>query len=98
MQIHPDGAADFVSHRPSELDHAVRWITRSGDQEALGLVLPATAEADGYTAEKAKGNVRVLPPSASFSCRIRFGALNAAEAEGLRREVDHVRRDASDRP
>src|SRR4029077_2950091 len=47
-QILPDGAADLGSHRPEELNHAIRWMTRSGDQEALGILLPATAEADGY--------------------------------------------------
>jgi len=83
MQIHPDGSADFVSHRPRELSHAIRWMTRTGDQQALGLVLPATAEADGYTAEKAKGNVRALPPGAVFSCGVEFGALDAREAKQL---------------
>ena len=31
------------------MPRAVRWITRSADEDALGLVLPGTAEADGYT-------------------------------------------------
>jgi hypothetical protein len=48
VAIHPDRTADFVSHRPGELGFAVRSITRGPDQDALGLVLPATAEADGY--------------------------------------------------
>ena len=60
MQVHPDGGADYVRHRPEQLDKGVRWICRTPDQDALGLVLPATAEPEGYTAEKAKGNIKVI--------------------------------------
>ncbi|MBX6321012.1 MAG: DUF4432 family protein [Rhodospirillaceae bacterium] len=90
MQLHPDGSADFVSHRPDELGCAVRWISRTGDEEALGLMLPATAEADGYTAEKAKGNLRVLPPLGRFTCTVAFGALDADEAAALRQRIETV--------
>ena len=58
------------SHRPDQLDHGVRWICRTPDQDALGLLLPATAEPEGYTAEKAKGNVKVLGPQAGLACRV----------------------------
>ena len=27
MQVHPDGSADYISHRPQQLDKAVRWIS-----------------------------------------------------------------------
>ncbi len=88
MQLRPDGGADFVSHRPDQLDHAVRWIVRNGDEDAMGLMLPATAEADGYAAEKAKGHVRTIPPQGSFRCAMMFGALDANEAATLRRKID----------
>ncbi|MEO9228419.1 MAG: DUF4432 family protein [Devosia sp.] len=79
LQRLPDGTADFVSHRPAELQHAVRWMTRNGDEDALGLVLPATAEADGHDAEVKKGNVGQLAPGAEFRSTIDFGALTALE-------------------
>jgi hypothetical protein len=91
MQIHPDGSADFVSHRPDELDHGIRWISRNIDQDALGLLLPATAEADGYTAERSKGNIRTIPPGGEFSCRFAFGALESAEARVMRRGIEALR-------
>ena len=34
------------------------------------MVLPATAEPEGYTAEKAKGNVKVLGPLARLALPI----------------------------
>ena len=40
--LHPDGTADYIRHQPQELDHGVRWICRTPDQDALGMVLPET--------------------------------------------------------
>ena len=57
--------------------------------------LPATAEADGYTAEKAKGNIRLVPPGGVFSCRLQFGALDAGEAEQLRKKIEEMMGDHS---
>lgn len=90
MQLHPDGSADFISHRPIELDHGVRWISRTADQEALGLILPATAEPEGYTAEKAKGNVKVLPPGGKFHCQMELGALTPAEAQEMEAKIKAI--------
>jgi len=67
-------------YRPDQLDKGVRWISRAADQEALGMVLPATAEPEGYLAEKAKGNVKVLPAQGAFHCDMEIGALSPAEA------------------
>ncbi len=83
MQLLPDGSADFISHRPSELAHGVRWVTRTANQDALGLFLPGTAEADGYNAEKAKGHLMTLAAGARFTCAYEFGALTPQEAETL---------------
>lgn len=88
MQLHPDGSADLVSHRPGELPFGVRWISRNVDQDAMGLVLPATAEVSGYTAEKAKGNVRTLPPGGEFHCSYVCGALGPADADAMRSEIE----------
>jgi hypothetical protein len=90
MQLLPDGSADFVSHKPKELPGGVRWITRNADQDALGLFLPGTAEADGYRAEKAKGNVTLLPPQGAFHCSLAFGALTLAETSALQARIADV--------
>jgi hypothetical protein len=90
MQLLPDGSADYVSHRPDQLPRAVRWMTRSADQDALGLILPATAEADGYGAEKKKGNLRIVPAQGEFRCDLEFGALQREEAEALRRKIEEA--------
>lgn len=81
MQLHPDGSADFISHRPDTLTHGVRWISRTPDQDCLGIILPATAEPEGYSAEKAKGNIKILPAKSSITFEMEVGALSPAEAQ-----------------
>ena len=79
LQVHPDGDADFVRHRPSELNTGVRWICRTPDQDALGFEA-GTAGVTGYTAERQKGAVRDLPGGAVFTCTYEIGALTPQEA------------------
>jgi Domain of unknown function (DUF4432) len=90
MQSLPDGTADFISHRPEELAHGVRWITRTANQDALGLFLPGTAEADGYTAEKAKGNLVIVAAGETWNCHLKFGALTQEEALTLKHACKSV--------
>jgi hypothetical protein len=90
MQVHPDGSADYVRHRPDQLDKSVRWISRTADQDALGLVLPATAEPEGYLAEKAKGNLKVLPAKGEFRFDLEMGVLTPPEAARLERDITEL--------
>ena len=93
LHLHPDGRADFVSYRPDELPIGVRWISRLGDEDALGLILPSTSGVDGYTAEKAKGRVVTLAGGGVYSCRYRCGALDAAGAGALARHIETLKAD-----
>ncbi len=90
LQVHPDGSADYVRHKPAQLDKGVRWICRTPDQDAIGLVLPATAEPEGYSAEKAKGNVKTIPAGGSYTCEIEAGLLSADEARRMAAHVEQI--------
>jgi hypothetical protein len=90
MQVHPDGAADYLAHRPDQVDHGVRWICRTADQQALGLLLAATAEPEGYTAEKAKGNVKVLPAGGKFHFEQVVGTLTPSEAKKMEAKIEKI--------
>jgi hypothetical protein len=87
MQVHPDGTADYVGHRPAELDTATRWICRTPDQDALAMIEPATAETEGYSAEKAKGNIKVLPPGGKFYCEMGVGLLPPQQTQLLEEKI-----------
>ena len=90
LQVHPDGSADYVAHRPEQLDKGVRWICRTADQEAIGIVLPATAEPEGYLAEKAKGNLKVIPPQGQFFFEILAGALSPAQSVEMQAAIERI--------
>jgi hypothetical protein len=95
LHIHPDGSADYVRHRPDQLPKGIRWISRTPDQDALGLVLPATAEPEGYLAEKAKGNLQIIPPEGRFHFELEIGALTPSETEAAERMVVELINDRS---
>jgi hypothetical protein len=78
MLIHPDDSADILRHRPEQLNHGVRWICRTADQDALGME-PCTAEVEGFSAEKKKGNVRSLPGNLTFTTELEVGELTPEE-------------------
>jgi hypothetical protein len=90
LQIHPDGAADYIKHRPSQLGVGVRWICRTPDQDALGLILPATAGPEGYAAEKAKGLIKTVPGGGVWECEMEAGALSAAEAAAMAAKIESM--------
>ncbi len=91
MQVYGDGTADYIRHRPEQLDKGVRWICRTPDQDALGMVLPSTAEPEGFSAEKAKGNVKTLGAGEAFLCEMEMGVLDEAEAIALAEQIERIK-------
>ena len=87
LQVHPDGYASYIRHRPAELPVGVRWIARGADQDALGLVLPATAEHKGYSAAKKAGQVRVLEGGSRAEFHAVAGLLSPKEAAAMETRV-----------
>jgi hypothetical protein len=87
MQVHPDGTADYIGHRPEQLPKATRWISRTPDQDAVALVEAGTSEPEGYLAEKAKGNFRLLSPGERFHAVLKIGVLGPEEAGQLEQEI-----------
>lgn len=88
MQLHPDGYADYVSHRPSQLKYGVRWIARTKDEDAIGIVLPATAGHRGYIAEKDLGNVEVLPAGEKVEFNVLLGLLTPEESLKMKAKIE----------
>lgn len=70
-----DGMASYVSHRPDELPVGIRWLSRKADEEAAGIVLPATAEHKGFSAELEKGNMKYLAAGESRKFHVKTGLL-----------------------
>jgi hypothetical protein len=90
LQMHPSGEADYLSHQPAELKVGVRWICRTPDQDALGMILPATAGPGGYAAEKAKGNIIAVPAKGTWRFALTMGALNAEAATKVETRIKQI--------
>jgi hypothetical protein len=90
MQVHPDGSADYVRHRPDQLPRVTRWMCRTADQDSLAMAELGTCEPEGYTREKEKGNLKVLAPGETFSASFDCGVISAAEAQEVERKVNGV--------
>jgi hypothetical protein len=84
-----------VRHSPLQLDHAIRWIVRTQDQQACGFIEPATAEVEGYSAEKAKGNLKIVPAGGTWSTLLRIGVLSADEAKRMELKIEKIVNTAS---
>lgn len=91
LHYHSDGQGDAVSFRPDELPYAVRWITRGGDLDALGLILPSTAPPDGRASARRNGQMISLPPGGLFRSKMRISALLAQEAEAMANRIAVIR-------
>ena len=90
MHVMSDGYAHYLKHRLTELNKGVRWIAKTPDQEALGLFLPGTAEHQGYTAEKEKGNIRVLQGGESMEFSLQAGLLAPQAAEQVEKTIHEI--------
>lgn len=87
MQLLPDGYSCFVKHVPEELPYGIRWVARTEDEDALGMVLPATAEHKGYLYCKERGMEKYLQPGESTTFHITTGILAPDESEILKNKI-----------
>lgn len=90
VQVLPDGSAHYISHDVAALPKGVRWMVVDGSQEALGLALPATADPEGKTVERAKGNVRSLEAGETATFKVNAGLLDANDAATMETNIQQL--------
>lgn len=88
MQVLPGGEACFVSFRALELPNAVRWIARTGDEDAIGFAIPATNNHMGYTYNLERGLIREIPARGCVEMSYRFGCLDKRSAAELETRIN----------
>ncbi|MBE6884211.1 MAG: DUF4432 family protein [Ruminococcaceae bacterium] len=71
----PAGDGYYVSHRPEQLPHGIRWISRRGDEDAIGMLLPATAVHKGRIYAEQHNMIKVLAGGESITFDVRAGYL-----------------------
>lgn len=83
----PEGDAFIVEYAPSEFPQCVRWILNGPDQAVAAFALPSTCQPEGYSSERAKGNVRVLAPHGRVRFELTAGYLDAEESVGASQAI-----------
>ena len=91
MQILPDGYAHFISHPVEALPVPVRWISRTGDEDALGMALPATAEHLGYSNAEKKGQIKFVEPKGRISFTLEAGLLEPENVKLMTKKIESAR-------
>jgi hypothetical protein len=76
----PDGSAASVSFDTAELPYAIRWISRTPDEQAAGFCLPATAHHRGRAAAEQDGLMRTVPGHGEVRLRMLIDLLDAEQA------------------
>ena len=87
MQVNPDGTATYVIHKPSELPYGTRWISRTDDEDAMGMVLPATSEHLGKLYCQRNNQQRYLKKGESVTYTMQTGFLTKEEADKMQEKI-----------
>lgn len=91
LQKDEDGAC-YVSHPVDVLPKAVRWIARNGNEDCMGMVLPATAEHLGYMNAKRKGQIKVLKPNEKLVFCIEAGYIDGKKAVDIENKIETIKK------
>ncbi|MBE6646007.1 MAG: DUF4432 family protein [Ruminococcaceae bacterium] len=82
--------ACYVSHPTDVLPYSIRWISRTKNENAMGMCLPATGEHLGYENAKAKGQIKVLAPNSTLEFEIEAGWLDKEECESVKNTINGI--------
>ncbi len=87
MLRRPEGDGFALRYAPAQFPHCVRWILDDPDQGVAAFALPSTCEPEGYTAERRKGHVRLLPPGGDTRFELTLGYLDAPQADRMAQRI-----------
>lgn len=85
-----DNGACYVSHPTDALPYGIRWISRTENEDSLGMVLPATGEHLGYANAKEKGQIKLLGPNETLSFYIEAGYLEKDCADKMKVKIEKL--------
>jgi hypothetical protein len=80
LQVAPDGGADYLAFKPAQLPYGIRWIARTGDEDAMGMCLPATAEHKGVEYCRERNQIKTLPSKGRMEFHVKAGWLEPGKA------------------
>lgn len=88
LQYAENGAC-YVSHPVEELPYGIRWISRTKQEDSLGMVLPATAEHLGYKNAIEKAQIKTVNPNEKLEFYLEAGFLFKDEADKMKEYIEN---------
>lgn len=89
LQYTKEGAC-YVSHPTDVLSNGVRWISRTQNEDAMGMILPATAEHIGYQNAKEKGQLKILNANETLEFYMEAGYLAPECAKKVKEKIEKM--------
>lgn len=89
LQCTKDGAC-YVSHPTNILTNGVRWVSRTENDDAMGMILPATSEHIGYAHAKSTGQLKTIKGNSSLEFTLEAGWLEPNEAEIIKQKIKEI--------
>lgn len=89
LQYTPEGAC-YVSHPTDVLPYGIRWISRTENEDAMGMVLPATGEHLGYNNAKEKGQIKLLEANGVLNFYMEAGYLEHDCADKVKEKIEKI--------
>lgn len=86
LQYNNEGAC-YVSHPVGILNSGIRWISRTENEDAMGMVLPATTEYMGFENAKRNGGFKILEANQTLEFYIEAGYLCKVDADKVKEKI-----------
>jgi hypothetical protein len=90
LQVMPEGDACYAAFRPEELPIGLRWIARTSDKDAMGMLLPATGNHKGYSHAKENGMLHTIPAHGSVTFHMSVGYLRNEDAAHMQALIQNL--------
>jgi len=90
LQYEDGIGACYVNHPTDILPIGIRWISRTGTEDSMGMILPATAEHFGYSHAKRNGMIKTLAGGESLRFNIDAGFLDIKEADAVKEKIESI--------
>lgn len=90
MQLMPDGKACYVAFDTSYLPTGVRWMARTGEEDACGFCLPNTGNHKGRAYAIANNLRKNLAPHEKIELKYNISVLDPEEAQKRVSEIENI--------
>ena len=87
LQHADNNRSTFVIHKPEELPFGIRWISRTEDEDTMGMVLPATSEHLGRNYCRRNGQSKFLKKGETVTYTMQTGLLSNDEADAMYKKI-----------